>query len=167
MIFSKQVLLAESLHSEALEDCLLTQLYNAGQALMLLCEYVLNSTRAPPSEALLFSPLQLYLVNIVSDKPALEGLHTIDMGLYLHCRPQALMLLCEYVLNSTRAPPSEALLFHTLLQLYLAESPLDEQDDQSMAATSETTRRCVPAALWPLRFIITIKKGRDIGAGRV
>ena len=30
------------------------------------------------------------------------------------------MLLCEYVLNSTRAPPSEAVLYHTLLQLYLA-----------------------------------------------
>ncbi|CAK0785749.1 hypothetical protein CVIRNUC_008960 [Coccomyxa viridis] len=56
-------------------------------------------------------------------------------------RPQALMLLCEYVLNSTRAPPSEALLFHTLLQLYLADDLPEEQDDQSMAATSETTRR--------------------------
>lgn len=51
------------------------------------------------------------------------------------------MLLCEYVLNSTRAPPSEALLFHTLLQLYLAEGPPEEEDEQSMAATSETTRR--------------------------
>ena len=60
------------------------------------------------------------------------------------CRPQALMLLCEYVLNSTRAPPSEALLFHTLLQLYLAEDLPEEQDEQSMAATSETTRRCLP-----------------------
>ncbi|CAL5228225.1 g11315 [Coccomyxa viridis] len=56
-------------------------------------------------------------------------------------RPQALMLLCEYVLNSTRAPPSEALLFHTLLQLYLADDLPEEQDEQSMAATSETTRR--------------------------
>ena len=53
------------------------------------------------------------------------------------------MLLCEYVLNSTRAPPSEALLFHTLLQLYLADDPPEEQDEQSMAATSETTRRYV------------------------
>ncbi len=51
------------------------------------------------------------------------------------------MLLCEYVLNSTRAPPSEALLFHTLLQLYLADDLPEEQDEQSMAATSETTRR--------------------------
>ncbi len=51
------------------------------------------------------------------------------------------MLLCEYVLNSTRAHPSEALLFHTLLQLYLAEDLPEEQDEQSMAATSETTRR--------------------------
>ena len=53
------------------------------------------------------------------------------------------MLLCEYVLNSTRAPPSEALLFHTLLQLYLADDLPEEQDEQSMAATSETTRRYV------------------------
>ena len=30
------------------------------------------------------------------------------------------MLLCEFIMNSTRAPPSEAALYHTLLQLYLA-----------------------------------------------
>ena len=65
-------------------------------------------------------------------------------------RPQALMLLCEYVLNSTRAPPSEALLFHTLLQLYLADDLPEEQDDQSMAATSETTRRCAVFWVWTL-----------------
>ena len=57
------------------------------------------------------------------------------------------MLLCEYVLNSTRAPPSEALLFHTLLQLYLADDLPEEQDEQSMAATSETTRRYLMAPL--------------------
>ena len=36
-------------------------------------------------------------------------------------RPQALMLLCEFVLNSTPAPLREQALYHTLLQLYLAE----------------------------------------------
>ena len=60
------------------------------------------------------------------------------------------MLLCEYVLNSTRAHPSEALLFHTLLQLYLAEDLPEEQDEQSMAATSETTRRYATVLLTPL-----------------
>ena len=60
------------------------------------------------------------------------------------------MLLCEYVLNSTRAPPSEALLFHTLLQLYLADDVPEEHDDQSMAATSETTRRCAAKWVWTL-----------------
>ena len=31
------------------------------------------------------------------------------------------MLLCEFVLNSLRSPPSEALLYHTLLELYLSD----------------------------------------------
>jgi hypothetical protein len=67
-------------------------------------------------------------------------------------RPQALMLLCEYVLNSTRAPPSEAFLYATLLQLYLAPSLADEgggggEDSDAEgapngASTSQTVRRC-------------------------
>ena len=57
------------------------------------------------------------------------------------------MLLCEYVLNSTRAPPGEAFLFATLLQLYLAPSLADEGEDSgdeagaNGASTSQTARR--------------------------
>ena len=35
------------------------------------------------------------------------------------CRPMALMLLCEFILNSTRTPPGEEFLYHTLLELHL------------------------------------------------
>ena len=31
----------------------------------------------------------------------------------------ALMLLCEFILNSTQAPPAEEFLYHTLLELHL------------------------------------------------
>jgi hypothetical protein len=55
-------------------------------------------------------------------------------------RPQALMLLCEFVLNSTRAPPSEAFLYHTLLQLYLADR-LPDDEAEGEASTSQTKRR--------------------------
>ncbi|KAI8469810.1 MAG: hypothetical protein J3K34DRAFT_511770 [Monoraphidium minutum] len=42
-------------------------------------------------------------------------------------RPTALMLLCEFVLNSSQAsPPGERQLYHTLLELYLAEALPDE-----------------------------------------
>lgn len=34
-------------------------------------------------------------------------------------RPTDLMLLCEFILNTSSAPASEPLLYHTLLQLYL------------------------------------------------
>jgi hypothetical protein len=56
-------------------------------------------------------------------------------------RPQALMLLCEFVLNSTRAPPREEALYHTLLQLYLAERLVDEPD-AAAAAAAQPGRRC-------------------------
>jgi hypothetical protein len=41
-------------------------------------------------------------------------------------RPTALMLLCEFVLNSQQQPPHEQLLYHTLLELYLQEALPDE-----------------------------------------
>lgn len=50
------------------------------------------------------------------------------------------MLLCEFVLNSTRAPPNEAFLYHTLLQLYLADRLSDDEADGE-ASTSQTKRR--------------------------
>lgn len=51
------------------------------------------------------------------------------------------MLLCEFVLNSTRAPPREQALYHTLLQLYLAERLADEPDTAA-AAAAQPARRC-------------------------
>lgn len=60
------------------------------------------------------------------------------------CRPQALLLLCEFIINSTRAPPSEDALYHTLLQLYLAdEADLKSQQEPGPTASQET-RRCFP-----------------------
>ena len=49
------------------------------------------------------------------------------------CRPMALMLLCEFILNSTRAPPGEEFLYHTLLELHLMG---DGEEDQSTQLTS-------------------------------
>ena len=54
------------------------------------------------------------------------------------------MLLCEYILNSTHSPPSEDVLYHTLLQLYLAEDPppLKGGEEGSAPAVSPAARRC-------------------------
>ena len=41
------------------------------------------------------------------------------------CRPEALVLLCEFILNSTRSPPGEEFLYHILLELYLTGSLQD------------------------------------------
>ena len=46
------------------------------------------------------------------------------------CRPMALMLLCEFILNSTRAPPGEEFLYHTLLELHLMGDGEEEQSTQ-------------------------------------
>ena len=56
------------------------------------------------------------------------------------------MLLCEFVLNSTRAPPREEALYHTLLQLYLAERLADEPDTEA-AAAAQPARRCALSIL--------------------
>eukprot|EP00891_Asterochloris_glomerata_P006754 jgi/Astpho2/6754/e_gw1.00102.4.1_t len=40
-------------------------------------------------------------------------------------RPEALVLLCEFILNSTRSPPGEEFLYHILLELYLTGSLQD------------------------------------------
>ena len=54
------------------------------------------------------------------------------------------MLLCEYILNSTHTPPSEDVLYHTLLQLYLAEDlpPLKGSEGGSAPSASPAARRC-------------------------
>ena len=52
------------------------------------------------------------------------------------------MLLCEYVLNSVRSPPSEEVIYHTLLQLYLQPRLADESDASPDAiAASQSARR--------------------------
>lgn len=61
--------------------------------------------------------------------------------LSLSCRPQALLLLCEFIINSTRAPPSEDALYHTLLQLYLAdEAELKSQHEPGPTASQQARR---------------------------
>ena len=52
----------------------------------------------------------------------------------------ALMLLCEFILNSTRAPPGEEFLFHTLLELHLMG---DEEDQGSQPAGNATAESAV------------------------
>ena len=42
------------------------------------------------------------------------------------------MLLCEFILNSTRAPPGEEFLYHTLLELHL----IGHQDTPTESSTA-------------------------------
>eukprot|EP00879_Flechtneria_rotunda_P007092 GHRR01007444.1.p1 GENE.GHRR01007444.1~~GHRR01007444.1.p1 ORF type:complete len:921 (+),score=350.13 GHRR01007444.1:614-3376(+) len=49
-------------------------------------------------------------------------------------RPTRLLYLCEYILfNSSGSPPNEQLLYHTLLELYLAEKLVDDEQEQGGA----------------------------------
>lgn len=61
----------------------------------------------------------------------------------------ALMLLCEFILNSQAAPPGEAFLFHTLLELYLADA-LPDENAQPSPTSSQSVRRCVQPVGSPL-----------------
>ncbi len=66
-------------------------------------------------------------------------------------RPMALMLLCEFILNSQPAPPGEPFLLRTLLELYLADALPDEAAGGGsgsdvgtrVPAASTKVRRCV------------------------
>lgn len=54
-------------------------------------------------------------------------------------RPMALMLLCEFILNSTRAPPGEEFLYHTLLELHLMgheDTPTESTSTSAAAAAA-------------------------------
>lgn len=55
----------------------------------------------------------------------------------------ALMLLCEFILNSQATPPGEAFLFHTLLELYLADDLPDEDAGASAASGEPSSSRNV------------------------
>ncbi len=79
--------------------------------LMELCIPAQPSSSSPPDKA---TAARAYVAS-VSD---FEHLYSE--------RPTALMLLCEFVLNSQTAPPGEQMLFHTLLSLYLTDRLLDE-----------------------------------------
>lgn len=57
------------------------------------------------------------------------------------------MLLCEFIMNSTRSPPAEEALYLTLLQLYLA-GDTETSRDESVPSTSPAARRQVQTFLW-------------------
>jgi len=62
------------------------------------------------------------------------------------CRPMALMLLCEFILNSTRAPPGEEFLYHTLLELHLMGDGEDQDSQSASSATAESAVQGVSAS---------------------
>ena len=62
------------------------------------------------------------------------------------CRPLALMLLCEFILNSTRAPPGEEFLYHTLLELHLMGDEEDQGSQPAGSATAESAAQDVSAS---------------------
>ena len=62
------------------------------------------------------------------------------------CRPMALMLLCEFILNSTRAPPGEEFLYHTLLELHLMGDEEDQGSQSAGSATAESAAQGVSAS---------------------
>eukprot|EP00775_Hariotina_reticulata_P008195 gene8195-8386_t len=50
-------------------------------------------------------------------------------------RPTRLLYLCEFILfNSSGSPPNEQLLYHTLLELYLAEQLVDQEGEAGVNA---------------------------------
>lgn len=50
-------------------------------------------------------------------------------------RPTRLLYLCEFILfNSSESPPNEQLLYHTLLELYLAEKLVDQEREEVVNA---------------------------------
>ena len=57
------------------------------------------------------------------------------------CRPQALMLLCDFILNSMLHPPGEQIIYHTLLQLCLVERLSDEELAGDAVQASQAQRR--------------------------
>lgn len=61
-------------------------------------------------------------------------------------RPLALMLLCEFILNSTRAPPGEEFLYHTLLELHLMGDEEDQGSQPAGSATAESAAQDVSAS---------------------
>jgi hypothetical protein len=53
-------------------------------------------------------------------------------------RPTRLLYLCEFILfNSMDSPPNEQMLYHTLLELYLAERLVDAEQEGAGAAAAE------------------------------
>ncbi len=62
------------------------------------------------------------------------------------CRPMALMLLCEFILNSTRVPPGEEFLYHTLLELHLMGDEEDQGSQPAGSATAESAAQSMSAS---------------------
>ena len=54
------------------------------------------------------------------------------------------MLLCEFILNSTRAPPGEEFLYHTLLELHLMGDEEDQATQPASSAATETSAEGAP-----------------------
>jgi hypothetical protein len=53
-------------------------------------------------------------------------------------RPTRLLYLCEFILfNSMDSPPNEQMLYHTLLELYLAERLVDAEQEGAGATAAE------------------------------
>lgn len=73
---------------------------------------VLITQRPEPTTALL---MQLCTTDSNDDWAAPVS----DMAHLFADRPQALLLLCEFILNSNAAPANERALYHMLLYLYL------------------------------------------------
>ena len=55
------------------------------------------------------------------------------------------MLLCEFILNSTRAPPGEEFLYHTLLELHLMGHEDTQPPDASATPATPGTGATDPS----------------------
>ena len=62
------------------------------------------------------------------------------------CRPQSLILLCDFILTETLHPPGEQTIYHTLLQLCLVERLSDEQLADSEAVQASQAQRRYPTS---------------------
>ncbi len=80
----------------------------------------------------------------------------------LVCRPMALMLLCEFILNSTRAPPGEEFLYHTLLELHLMGDEEDQAAQPAGVATAEPSRPDVSSSSQPSTAASTLEQRNEV-----
>lgn len=87
------------------------------------CPFLTSSPPPPPTQVLITQrpePTTALLMQLCTTDGSDDWAAPVsDMAHLFADRPQALLLLCEFILNSSAAPANERALYHMLLYLYL------------------------------------------------